>query len=119
MYLRTVTYQFGLRAKSLVPCFHQSHLGNLVFLVIGIAYSRSVSLSRAAGKVPCRIQLVGRVQRLERLLTCEKLVPLEALKPVARKVLREVSRGGRVHLSVVMDRSMINDTLNLLFLAVA
>jgi Transposase DDE domain len=119
MYLRTVTYQLGRRLKSLLPCFHQSHLGNLVLLVIGIAYSRSVSLPRAAGKAPCRIQLEGRVQRFERLLACEKLVPLEVLKPVAEKVLREVSRGGRVRLTVVMDRSMINDTLNLLFLAVA
>jgi len=29
MDLRTVTYQLGLRVKSLVPCFPQSHLENL------------------------------------------------------------------------------------------
>ena len=79
MYLRKVTYQLGLRVKSLVPCFHQSHLENLVLLVIGIAYSRSVSLPKAAGAVPYnRIQVESRVQRFERLVQCEKLVPLEA-----------------------------------------
>jgi hypothetical protein len=66
-----------------------------------------------------RIQLESRVERFERLLACEKLVPLTALSPVAKKVLREVSRGGRRHLLVVMDRTMINDTVNLLFLALA
>jgi len=76
MYLRKVTYQLEVRIKSLVPCFHQSHLRNLALLVIGIAYSRSVSLPKAAGKVPYRMQVEGRVQRFERLLACEKLVPL-------------------------------------------
>jgi Transposase DDE domain len=120
MYLRQVTYQLGWRLKSLIPCFHKSHLENLVLLVVGIAYSRSVSLPKAAGAVPHkRIQLESRVERFERLLQCEKLEPLSALKPTARKVLRELSRGGRVQLKVIMDRSMINDTINLLFLAVA
>ena len=120
MYLRTVTYQLGVRLKSLIPCFHKSHVENLVLLVTGIAYARSVSLPKAAGAVPYkRIQLESRVERFERLLQCEKLEPLSALKPTAKKVLSELSRGGRVHLKVIMDRSMLNDTLNLLFLAVA
>lgn len=120
MYLRKVTYQLGLRVKSLVPCFHQSHLENLALLVIGIAYSRSVALPRAAEAVPYkRIQVESRVQRFERLVQCAKLVPLDALQPVASKVLRQVSRRGTVELCVIMDRTMINDTLNLLFLSLA
>jgi|SRR5581483_2450325 len=120
MYLRKVTYQLGVRLKSLLPCFHKSHLENLVLLVIGIAYGRSVSLPKAAGAVPYqRIQIESRVQRFERLVQCEKLVPLEVLKPVAQKVLKSIHRGGRGEIRVLMDRSMINDTVNLLYLAVA
>src|SRR5574341_25956 len=120
MYLRKVTYQLGLRVKSLVPCFHKSHLQNLVLLVIGIAYSRSVSLPKAAGAVPYnRIQLESRVERFERLVQCEKLIPLEALKPVAKKVLKSLYRNGRGEIRAAMDRSMINDTLNLLHITVA
>jgi hypothetical protein len=120
MYLRKVTYQLGLRLKSLVPCFHKSHLENLVLLVIGIAYSRSVSLPKVAGAVPYqRIQIESRVQRFERLLQCEKLVPLVALKPVAKQVLKNIHRRGRGEIRALMDRSMINDTVNLLYLAVA
>src|SRR5262249_62350366 len=84
MDLRTVTSQLGLRVKSLAPCFPKSHLENLALLVIGIVYSRSVSLPKAAGAVPDkRIQVESRVERFERLLQCEQLVPLDA--PGARR----------------------------------
>ena len=120
MYLRKVRYQLGARVKSLVPCFHKAHLENLVLLVVGIAYGRSVSLPKAAAAVPYnRIQVESRVQRFERLVQCEKLVPLDALKPVAQKVLQGMSRRVRREILALMDRSMINDTLNLLFISVA
>ena len=120
MYLRKVTYQLSLRVKSLVPCFHKSHLENLALLVIGIAYSRSVSLPKAAGAVPYhRIQIESRVERFERLVQCEKFVPLDALKPVAKKVLKSLHRGGRGEIRALVDRTMINDTLNLLYISVA
>jgi hypothetical protein len=120
MYLRKVTYQLGLRVKSLVPCFHQSHLENLVLLVIGIAYSHSVSLPKAAQEAPYkRIQVESRVQRFERLVQCEKLVPLDALKPSAKKVLKSIHRYGRGEIRALMDRTMINDTINLLYISVA
>jgi len=120
MYLRKVTYQLGLRVKSLVPCFHKSHLENLVLLVIGIAYSRSVCLPKAAQQAPYkRIQIESRVQRFERLVQCEKLVPLDALKPSAKKVLKSIHRYGRGEIRALMDRTMINDTINLLYVSVA
>ena len=88
--------------------------------MIGIAYSRSVSLPKAASTTPYRrIQIESRVERFERLLRCRKLVPLEALKPVAKKVLKGVSRLGRAEIRAVMDRTMINDTINLLYISVA
>jgi hypothetical protein len=68
-------------------------LDNLVLLVIGIAYSRSVNLPKAATAVPYKkIQVESRVQRFERLLQCDKFVPLVALKPVARKILKDFYR---------------------------
>src|SRR5262252_5680615 len=120
MYLRKVAYQLGVRVKSLVPCFHKSHLQNLALLVVGIAYGESVSLPKAARAVPFkRIQIESRVERFERLLQCEKLIPLEALKPVAKKVLKSLYRNGRSEIRAAMDRTMINDTINLLFITVA
>lgn len=58
------------------------------------------------------------MQRFERLLRCGKFVPLQVLKPITTRVLRSV---GCHHepLMILMDRSMINDTLNLLHVSVA
>jgi hypothetical protein len=117
VYLRKVAYQLGVRVKSHVPCFHKSHLQNLAPMVVRIAYSESVSLPKAARVVPYkRIQIESRVERFERLLQCEKLIPLDALKPVARKVLKSLHRNGRGEIRAAMDRTMINDTINLLFI---
>jgi hypothetical protein len=54
MYPRKVAYRLGLRVKSLVLPFHKSRLGNLALLVVGIAYSRSVSLPKAC--LGCALQ---------------------------------------------------------------
>jgi hypothetical protein len=109
----------SLRLKSLLPVFHKSHVENLIWMVVGMAYSRSVMLPRVAEHAPVgRIQLESRVERFERLLQCAKLQALEVLKPVATQVLKDLSRGGNP-LMILMDRTMINDTLNLLYVAVS
>jgi len=56
--------------------------------------------------------------RFERVLKCQKLVPLEALRPIAKRVLETLSKSSNQPLMILMDRSMINDTLNLLWISV-
>jgi len=51
-------------------------------------------------------------------LKCPKLVPLEALKPIAKRVLATFSKSSNQPLMILMDWSMINDTLNLLWMSV-
>lgn len=119
MYRRNVIYQLGTRLKSLLPCFHKAHHENLIWLVVGIVYARRVNLPAAAGQAPGKkIQRESRVQRFERLLQCPKFVPLEVLRPVVTKVLRAQHRR-QPPLVILMDRSMINDRLNLLHVALA
>jgi hypothetical protein len=120
MYLRRINYQMSYRMKSFLPCFHKAHLENLILLTIGIAYSRSVALPQAASAAPLQgIQLDSRVARFERLIQCEKFIPLEVLRPFACQILEELSRKGGNRLLLIMDRTMINDTLNLLYVSVA
>lgn len=120
MYLRAVTYQMQHQIESMLPCFHKSHQKNLALMVLGMAYSKSVQLPQIANSVDVRaIQVESRVQRFERVVQCPKLVPLAVLSPIATKVLCQLSRGGKVPLMILMDRSMINDTLNLLWVSVA
>jgi len=118
MRLREIKYQMSLKLKSLLPVFHKSHYENLIWMVVGMVYSRSVSLPKVAESAPVnQIQLESRVERFERLLRCVKLEVLEVLKPVATTVLKHLSRFGP--LMILMDRTMINDTLNLLYVAVS
>jgi hypothetical protein len=103
----------SVRLKSLLPVFHKSHVENLIGMVVGMVYSRSMTLPRVAEHAPVsHIQLESRVERFERRRRCAKLEPLEVLKPVVTTVLRYLSRWGP--LMILMDRTMINDTLNLL-----
>ena len=119
MPIRVTIVRLGLSVKALLPCFHKSHLQNLVFMIVGMAYSRSVSLPRIANHVPIgSTQIESRVQRFERLLDCDKFVPLDMLKPVAKELLQKMCRNNK-EIMILMDRSMINDTLNLLYVAVA
>lgn len=117
MYLRQVIYQMQTQIESLLPCFHRSHRRNLASMVVGMCYARSVNLPQIASFAkPANIQLEARVQRFERVVQCPKLVPLEALKPVSKRVLATL--GKNQPLMILMDRSMINDTLNLLWISV-
>jgi len=118
MRLREIKYQMSVKLKSLLPVFHKSHYENLIWMVVGMVYSRSVTLPRVAESAPIsQIQLESRVQRFERLRRCAKLDPLEVFKPVATRVLAYLSRFGP--LMILMDRTLINDTLNLLYVAVS
>ncbi len=120
MYLRKVIYQMQTNIESLIPSFHRSHRRNLALMVVGMVYARSVNLPQIAGYAkPADIQLESRVQRFERVLKCKKLVPLEVLKPISKRVLETLWKASRKEpLMILMDRSMINDTLNLLWISV-
>lgn len=120
MYLPTVQYQMQYQIESRLPQFHKSHRKNLALMVVGMAYQKSVQLPQIAQGVGVgKTQIEGRVQRFERVVQCPKLEVLEALQPTAIKVLQQVSRGGKRRLVLVLDRSLVNDTVNLLWVAVA
>lgn len=119
MRLRVIGYQMRARVRNLVPCFHKSHVENLGHMVVGMVFAQSVSLPSVARYMPLSsIQLEGRVERLERLLSCAKFVALDVLEPVARHLLSWLAkRQGR--LVITMDRSLIRNDFNFLYVAVA
>ena len=70
MRLREIKYQMSVKLKSLLPVFHKSHYENLIWMVVGMVYSRSVSLPKVAESAPVnQIQLESRVERFERRLS--------------------------------------------------
>lgn len=114
---RTV-YQMERRLRSFLPVFHQSHIRNLSSLVVGMVSAQAVTLPKVAAWVSGgKRSLESQVERFERLLRCPKFVPLDVLKPMARRILSWLARRGQP-LELILDRSFINDTLNLLHVAV-
>jgi hypothetical protein len=119
MRLRVIGYQMHARLRNIVPCFHKSHVTNLSLMVVGMVFAQSVSLPAVARYIPLSsIQIEGRVQRLERLLTCPKLCALDVLEPVVRRLLAWLAKR-QSRLVIVMDRSLIRNDFNFLYVAVA
>ena len=119
MYRRETITQMQANVQGIIPVFHKTQHRNLTMMVIGIVMAKSVQLTKIAPEVAIdRISHEAYVQRFERLMACEKFDVREVMKAIATRVLQYITRW-QAPLVLVMDRSMINNTLNLLHVAVA
>jgi hypothetical protein len=75
------------RIQELRPSQRVTQVRNFVWLLIGIHQSRSVCLSRIAGKIPGPAKLVSTTRRLSRLLDNPALRVREWYEPIARQWL--------------------------------
>jgi hypothetical protein len=80
------------RIGAMRPDQRITHIRNFAWLVIGIFQSRSVCLSRIAGKVPGPRKLLSMTRRLSRLLANPAIRVREWYEPVAREWLEAQSR---------------------------
>lgn len=75
------------RFQALRPGQRLTQLRNFVWLMVGIYQSRSVCLSRIAGKIPSSAKLVSITRRLSRLLDNPAIRVREWYEPLARQWL--------------------------------
>jgi hypothetical protein len=75
------------RICELRPAQRMTQVRNFVWLIIGIYQSRSVYLSRIAGKIPGRAKLLSTTRRLSRFLDNPAIRVREWYEPVAREWL--------------------------------
>lgn len=95
-----------------------TQIRNFVWLVIGIYQSRSVCLSRIAGKIPGQAKLVSTTRRLSRLLANPAIRVREWYEPIARMWLETQFRNlGEIHL--VVDGTKIGFGHQLLIVCLA
>ena len=80
------------RIQELRPGQRITQLRNIVWLIIGIYKSRSVCLSRIAGKIPGPAKLVSTTRRLSRLLENPAIRVREWYEPIAREWLERQFR---------------------------
>jgi hypothetical protein len=75
------------RVEQLRPGERVTRLRNLVWLIVGIYLSRSVHLSKVAGKIPGMATLLSKTRRMSRFLNNPAVDVREWYKPVARDLL--------------------------------
>ncbi len=89
------------RIRQLRPGQRITQVRNFVWLIIGVYQSRSVCLSRIAGKIPGPAKLLSMTRRLSRLLVNPAIRVREWYKPIAREWLENQFRHlGEIHLIV-------------------
>ena len=89
------------RVQFLRPGQRITQTRNFVWLIIGIFQSRSVCLSRIAGKVPGPAKLLSMTRRLSRLLANPAIRVREWYEPIAREWLeRQFRHLGEIRLIV-------------------
>ena len=87
MPINTLYHTWFLRIRELRPNQRITQIRNMVWLIIGIYQSRSVCLSRIAGKIPGRAKLLSSARRLSRLLDNPAIRVREWYEPIAREWL--------------------------------
>lgn len=87
--------------RELRPGQRITQVRNFVWLMIGIYQSRSVYLSRIAGKIPGQAKLPSAVRRLARFLDNPAIRVREWYEPIARQWLEaQFAISGEIHLIV-------------------
>ena len=76
-----------MRIRQLRPNERITRIRNITWLIVGIYQSRSVCLSRVAGKIPTSAKLLSTTRRLSRLLSNPAIQVREWYEPIAREWL--------------------------------
>jgi hypothetical protein len=106
------------RIRALRPSQRITQVRNMTWLLIGIYHSRSVNLSRVAGKIPGPAKLVSTTRRLSRLLANPAIRVREWYAPIARQWLAAQARhNGEIRLLV--DGTKVGFAHQLLMVSVA
>jgi len=95
----------------------RSQRENLVWLLAGLYWGRSVYLSYIARKLPIRAQKLSLERRLRRFLDNPAVRVREWYHPTAVWLLRSAASGGAIHL--VMDSTKVSFDYRLLMVGVA
>jgi hypothetical protein len=80
------------RIREMRPGQRITQVRNFVWLIIGIYQSRSVNLSRIAGKIPGQVRLLSLTRRLSRLLENPAIEVVSWYEPIARGWLERQAR---------------------------
>ena len=118
MPINNLYHTWFMKIRQLRPMERKTRIRNFAWLVIGIHQSRSVYLSRIAGKIPGKAKLPSFIQRLSRLLANPAINVRAWYEPIARSWLAsQASHLQQVRL--IVDGTKVGFTHQLLIVSLA
>jgi hypothetical protein len=118
MPINTLYDTWNRRIRELRPKQRVTQIRGFVWLLVGIFQSRSVNLSRVAGKIPGQAKLVSVTRRLSRLLANPTIAVREWYEPVARQWLERQAQDGQ-QIRLIVDGSKVGFAHQLLMVSLA
>jgi hypothetical protein len=100
------------------PHLRVTQMRNLAWLLVGIYQSRSVHLSKIAGKIPGRAKLLSLTRRLSRFLDNPAIRVRQLYRPIARQML-ELQAGHTGEIRLIVDGTKVGFGHQLLMVALA
>jgi hypothetical protein len=87
MPINNLYHTWNMKIRQLRPTERITRIRNFTWLIVGIHQSRSVTLSRIAGKMPGEAKLLSLIQRMSRLLANPAINVRTWYEPIARSWL--------------------------------
>lgn len=101
MPINKLYHTWNMRIRQLRPNERITRIRNITWMMIGIYQSRSVNLSRIAGKIPTMAKLLSTTRRMSRLLSNPAIRPRTWYEPIARQWLTtQLHHHGEIRLIV-------------------
>lgn len=106
------------RIRELRPMQRITQVRNFALLLYGIYTSRSVTLSKIAGKIPGKAKLLSTVRRLERFLDNSAIQVRDWYEPLAKEwLIKQAESIGEIHL--IVDGTKVGFGHQLLMISLA
>jgi hypothetical protein len=118
MPINNLYHTWNMQIRQLQPSERKTRIQNFTWLIVGIHQSRSVYLSRIAGKIPGRAKLLSMTQRLSRLLANPAINVRDWYEPIARSWL--ASQATCLHqVRLIVDGTKVGFAHQLLIVSLA
>ncbi|MCZ7552554.1 MAG: IS4 family transposase [Anaerolineales bacterium] len=118
MPINTLYHTWFQRLRELRPTQRITQLRNFAWLLVGIHQSRSVCLSRIAGKIPSTTKLLSWTRRLSRFLDNEALHVRDWYEPITRQWIAAQAASGH-QIRLIVDGTKVGFTYQLLMVSLA
>ena len=118
MPINDLYHTWNMRIRQLQPTERKTRIQNFAWLIVGIHQSRSVYLSRIAGKMPGKAKLLSFIQRLSRLLANPAINVRAWYEPIARSWL-ESQASHLQQVRLIVDGTKVGFAHQLLIVSLA